>query len=104
MNWRKARRMKSKRIVALSVALVLVLLASAGALAMSSLNYQLDWFVPLSGGGGGPSSSDHYAANFTIGQTAAGASSNANYQAGLGYWYGIEVEYHIFLPTLQKGN
>jgi hypothetical protein len=96
--------MKSKRFVALSAVFLLVLLASASALAMSSLNYHLDWFVPLSGGGGGQSSSSSYTANFTVGQVAAGASSSASYQAGLGYWYGVEGQYKLFLSTVQKGN
>ena len=94
--------MKTKRLVAILVVLVLVLLVAGSALAMSSTNYKLDWYVTLSGGGGGPSSSTSYAANFTIGQVAAGASSSTNYKAGLGYWYGAGGQYSIFLPVVLK--
>lgn len=82
--------------VILATCLVLLLLTGS-ALAMSSANYKLDWFVPLTGGGGGPAKSANYAINFTVGQSAIGLSSSANYRAGLGYWYGI-VQYRIYLP------
>lgn len=94
--------MKTKPILVTLIVLVLVLLVAGSALAMSSTNYRLDWFVPLSGSGGGPSSSTSYAANFTIGQLAAGAASSTNYQAGLGYWSGAGGQYRIFLPIILK--
>jgi hypothetical protein len=63
----------------------------------------LAWFTPLTSGGGGAASSDNYAINFTIGQTAYWASSSASYGACLGYWCGAaEVEYEIFLPLLMR--
>ena len=82
--------------------LVLVILVAGSALAMSSANYRLDWYVQLSGGGGGPASSASYAVNFTTGQIAAGPSASANYGAGLGYWYGAATQYSIFLPLVLK--
>jgi hypothetical protein len=96
--------MKSKHIVAISAALVLLLLISASALAMSSPTYRLDWFVPLSGGGGGRSGSTSYGADLTIGQTAAGPSSSTGYKVGLGYWYGNISQYAIFLPVMTNNN
>ena len=78
--------MKRKAILLVIAALLLL---TGSALAMSSPNYRLDWYVPLTGGGGGPSSSTNYAVNFTIGQTVINASSSTNYAAGLGYWYGV---------------
>jgi hypothetical protein len=77
------------------------LLLAGGVLAMSSDNYRLDWFTPLTGGGGGPASSTHYAVNFTVGQSVIGIFSSANYGAGLGYWYGIG-EYRVFLPLILR--
>ena len=91
--------MKRKAIL---FTLLLLLLLAHGAQAMESTNYALDWFTPLNSGGGGPSSSAHYAANFTIGQTAIYASSSANYGIGLGYWHGILAQFHIRLPLVSK--
>ncbi len=63
-----------KRITFLMTLVVLLLLAS-GALAMSSANYRLNWFTPMTGNGGDEISSANYAANFTVGQTVVGAPS-----------------------------
>jgi hypothetical protein len=83
------------------LAIVAFLLLAGSVLAMRSANYWLDWFTPGTGGGGGPASSTHYAVNFTIGQTAIGPSSSANYRAGLGYWYGLGGGgYKIYLPLI----
>ena len=94
--------MKSKPFVAISAALILVLLVSVSVLAMSSASYQLDWFVQPPGSGGGKSSSTSYTANFTIGQTITGPSTSTNYKAGLGYWAGAGGEYTVFLPAVKK--
>lgn len=77
--------------------LVVVQMASA----MSSPNYRLDWFTPLTTGGGGAASSTHYAVNYTVGQVASKASASAHYQASLGYWAGI-VSYRVYLPLVLK--
>jgi len=81
---------------------VAILLLAGVALAMESDNYRLDWFTPLTGSGGGAASSAHYAANFTVGQTAIGASSSASYGGCLGYWCGAAVEYEIYLPAVLR--
>ena len=90
---------------ALLLTLAVLLLLAGRALAMSSANYRLDWFVPLTGGGGGPASSTNYAVNFTVGQSAIGTSSNT-YRACLGYWCGIAeaaaVSYRIYLPLVLR--
>jgi hypothetical protein len=87
-------------IMVLPVLLCLLWLAQ-GAGAMSSANYKLDWFT-ATGSGGGPVASAHYAANFTVGQTAIGASASTNYKVGLGYWYGAASGYRIYLPLILK--
>ncbi len=94
--------MKSKPFVAISAALILVLLVSVSVLAMSSASFKLDWFVQPPGNGGGQSSSSSYAANFTIGQTVVGPATSTNYKAGLGYWAGAGGEYTVFLPAVKK--
>jgi hypothetical protein len=85
----------------LAIALVCGLLLGARAWAISSANYRLDWFTPLTGGGGGPVSSANYKANFTIGQTAIGKVSSANYRVGLGYWYGMDLT-SLYLPAIER--
>jgi hypothetical protein len=77
-----------KHAMILSILMILLLVAGS-ALAMSSPNYRLDWFTPMTGGGGGPASSANYAANFTVGQTVIGASASETFGSGLGYWYGL---------------
>jgi hypothetical protein len=94
--------MKTKLTAGVGVFLALLLLIS-GVRAMSSDNYRLDWFTPLTGGGGGPAASVHYTVNLTVGQSAVGASSSTNYGAGLGYWYGIRG-YHIYLPLVLRAT
>ncbi len=94
--------MKRKAIL-LALIGILVLVSGSLALAMSSTNYRLDWYVVLTGGGGATESTN-YAANLTIGQTARGLSSSTNYAVDLGYWYGIDVEHSIYLPLILKNR
>ena len=98
--------MSKLKVTALIAVLLVVLLLASQALAMSSANFRLDWFTPLTGGGGGPTSSIHYAANFTVGQTAIGPSQSPNAGSGLGYWYGlvssIVRNFRSFLPQMIK--
>jgi hypothetical protein len=93
--------MKTKLVTGIGVFVALLLLAGNALAGMSSTNYRLDWFTPLTGGGGGPASSTNYAVNFTVGQSAIGFSASDNYSAGLGYWYGIE-EYRLYLPLVLR--
>jgi hypothetical protein len=78
------------------------LLLVSHTLAMYSTNYRLDWFTPLTGGGGGRASSAHYAVNFTIGQSAIGASASTNYKGCLGYWCGAVIPYRVYLPLVLR--
>jgi len=82
---------------------LIALLALVGsALGMSSDNYRLDWFTPLTSGGGGPAGSAGYASNLTVGQTAIGSASSPSYQACLGYWCGTEGQWRVYLPLITK--
>jgi len=96
--------MSHKRLIVLLMVLLGALCLAQVTLAMSSANYRLDWFTPLTGGGGGTASSTNYAVNLTIGQAAIGRSSSANTAAGLGYWYGYGVEppFRVYLPVVLK--
>ncbi len=90
--------MKRKAIL---LALVCFLVLSGSALAMSSTNYRLDWFTPLTSGGGSPASSTNYKLNFTIGQVAFSTASSTNYRVGLGYWQPMTLS-RIFLPFIKR--
>ena len=93
----------SKRKTTASASILLCgLLLSGSALAMSSANYRLDWFTPLTSGGVGASGSANYAANLTVGQTAIGSASSASYRASLGYWCGVEGQWRVYLPLITK--
>lgn len=91
------------RRIGLFLVLALVLLLASRALAMSSANYKLEWFTPLTSGGGGPASSAHYAVNFTVGQSAIGANlTSTNYRGCLGYWCGTGGDYRVYLPLVLR--
>ncbi len=93
-----------KTFLPVIAALAALLLLAAGVLAMSSANYWLDWFTPLTGGGGGRASSAHYAVNFTIGQSAIGTSASTHYQGCLGYWCGAGIPYRVYLPLVLRNS
>jgi Na+/glutamate symporter len=87
----------------LFLTLILFLLLVTSALAMRSNNYRLDWFTPLTSGGGGAASSANYAADLTIGQMSSVALSSANYGVCTGYWCrGGAEPYSIYLPVVVR--
>jgi hypothetical protein len=92
--------MNRRRRLPWAILLLCVLALAGNALAMSSDHYGLDWFTPLTGSGGGPSGSAHYAANVTLGQTAIGPAQSAHYATGLGYWYGVGGGARVYLPLV----
>jgi hypothetical protein len=99
-EWEAAMKAKLTASVVVGVLLAFLLVAGS-ALAMSSAGYRMDWFVPLTGGGG-PASSAHYAINLTVGQTVLDDSSSAHYAVGLGYWYGTDRASRLYLPIVVK--
>jgi hypothetical protein len=82
--------------------LVAALVLAGTTLAMRSATYWLDWFTPLTGGGGGLASSTNYAVHFTVGQVAIGSTTSSSYQTCLGYWCGAVGLWHIYLPAVLK--
>jgi hypothetical protein len=86
--------------------LLVLLVLSGGVRAMSSADHALDWFIPLTNGGGGSAASASYAARVTIGQVAVGPASSASYAGGLGYWYGVATDTlardRAFLPFVLR--
>jgi hypothetical protein len=90
-----------KRIATLLL-LSTLLVSVSSALAMSSTHYRLDWFTPLTSGGGGGMASASYAANLTVGQTAIGETSSASFGTGLGFWYGMLDWFKVYLPLVLR--
>lgn len=77
------------RIAILSALAVLLAVATGTALAVAPFGYRVGWLVPLTGGGGAPAGSAHYAVNLTVGQTGIGSSGSAHYAVALGFWPGV---------------
>lgn len=93
--------MRKRMVIGVAGVLFCGLLLSGVALAMESTNYRLDWFTPLTGGGGGAANSANYAVNLTVGQSVIGTFSGTNYSACLGYWCG-EFECRVYLPLVLR--
>ena len=89
-----------RRVLSLCIVLAILLIGRT-AFAMSSANYRLDWFTPLTSGGGGAASAG-YGANVTIGQTAIGEASSASFGTGLGFWYGMLEWFKVHLPLVLR--
>jgi hypothetical protein len=95
--------MKKCTLNIIAGALICGLLLVSSALAMESANYQLNWFTPLTGSGGGAASSANYAVNLTVGQSAISMASSANYDGCLGYWCGgASVDHRVYLPLVVR--
>ncbi len=80
------------------------LLVVSSARAMSSENYAIDWYVPLSGAGGA-SGSENYATQLTLGQSVIGQAESTQYRTGLGFWGGglldsIRDWFDLFFPLV----
>lgn len=80
----KENLMDKTRILAFSLAILLILLLVGVAWAGSSANYAIDWWV--FSGGGAPASSSSVSLNGSLGQTAVGLSSSSNVSLNAGYW------------------
>ncbi len=84
------------------LALAGLLLLGGKALAMSSTNYALDWFTPLTGTGMSAHSA-HYGADLTVGQAAIGTASSTNRGVCLGYWC-IAARHTLYLPLVVRNH
>jgi len=91
-----------RRNVRVGLLLLLAVMLVAGAVAMKSSNYQLNWFTPGTSNGGGTSTSSNYVAHFTVGQAVIGQMSSSNYKSDLGYWYGLLRQFRRFLPVVME--
>ena len=94
--------MKGKRLIILWVAVSLLLLsASAIALAQTSAGFNLEWNV--AGSGGEEASSASYRLQGTAGQGIVGppAASSASFVLSSGYWF-VDRGGIIYLPLVKK--
>jgi len=93
-----------RRLTLLLIGLFLLctFLLAGSVLAMSSDNYQMNWYVPLTGGGGAAASSTNYAIDYTVGQAVIGASSSTGYGVRLGYWYSAAADLYLYLPIILR--
>lgn len=88
----------------LALALLSTMMLAGGVLALSPEQYRLDWFTPLTTGGGGLAGSAHYAIDVTVGQAARGASSSDSYRLCLGYWCGMGLSNRVYLPLVTRDS
>ena len=89
--------------IVLLLVLILCLLMIGNALAGSSENYRINWFIPMTGSGGSASSA-HYAVSFTVGQSAIGTSSSADHEVCLGFWCEAIRALGISLSVIPDGT
>ena len=94
--------MNRRTFLCLALALLCTVLLAGGVLALSPEQYRLDWFTPLTTGGGGQADSAHYAMHVTVGQAARGVSSSTDYRLCLGYWCGLGFSNRVYLPLVTR--
>jgi len=86
------------------VALLLLLTAGAVALAQTAAGFDLVWNVIA--GGGGRSSSADYRVEGTIGQAVAGppAAGSADFVIGSGFWFGVRggAPTTLYVPVIYR--
>ncbi len=93
-----------RKILVLSVLLVLTLVTAGGALARMA-GYALPWWTVDSGGGA--STGGGYQLSGTIGQPDAGALTSGNYRLEGGFWDGAPSAPQpslqlLYLPAVRK--
>ena len=74
------------RWITIILLLVTLLALESSSLVMSSTQYALDWFVPITSGDGGMSKSTNFAVDFTVGQTVIDDTDSDDMIGNLGYW------------------
>jgi hypothetical protein len=100
--------MKRLMILVLMAAVLLIGITTANAQrtnepAAPQSGYDLSWYT-IDGGGATFSTGGSYSLGGTIGQADAGAMSGGTYQLAAGFWGGVSVDYHIYLPLALKNS
>jgi len=93
--------MQKLRILIPMVLILLLLLVASAVWASSSPAYSIDRYVLSAGGAPAASSSGQVSLNGTLGQTAAGVSSEGHTTLWTGFWQRIQqVIRELFLPII----
>ncbi len=92
--------MRGSKVLVLAGLILATLVLVGNVWAMSSANYRLDWFVPLTGTGGAAIST-HYAIGYTVGQSVGGRFIGAEESACLGFWC-AGTTHRLFLPLVVR--
>ena len=90
--------MKKMRILWLSLAVLVFILAIGASAAVLTSSFDIDWWV-LSGGGA-PSSGGNVELNGSLGQSVIGMAESDDYEIDSGYW--LRGTYDIFLPLIMR--
>lgn len=100
--------MNPTRLVAFSLAILLIMLLAGLAGAGSSASFAIDWQV--FSGGGAPATAGNVSLNGSLGQTAIGPSSaGGNVTLGAGFWSGLSVLQAapgnpVYLPVIIRSS
>jgi hypothetical protein len=94
--------MNRRKLILLAVALFCCLLAAGGVLAQGNVT-TIDWWV-VSSGGGPASGGGAVALNGTLGQPIVASVGNTPVFLGMGYWYGADAEYVVYLPLALRNG
>ena len=89
-----------KAILFTTLAAMLLLPSPASAEEVSSRD--ISWYAL--GSGGGPTGSDTYALNVTVGQPIVRSGASPSYRVTTGYWAGVPVEHHVYLPVVLRSQ
>lgn len=90
------------RTAFLLIILIATLALAAGAQAMSSASYKIEWLVTYLGSGGEASSAS-YRAQFTVGQMAVGCAASSSLHGCWGFWPGGEMPWsNSYLPVIMR--
>jgi len=91
----------TRHVAVLLVVLLCCLALVSAVLAQGSTHYQLTWSTVASGGDS-TSRSANYILGGTAGQGAPGEAASASYKLGSGFWYGVPMQYDIYLPIVMR--
>jgi hypothetical protein len=90
-----------RKLVIVTVLVVLVGVAAINVFASSGGDYELSWYTI--DGGGGTSTGGDYSVSGTIGQPDAGEMSGGDYAVSGGFWGRfVGWLYELFLPLIMR--